>query len=197
MPVWYAALDIAPSSWTTARQLATPGAIAVATATCSGPHVNPRTSLGDQPAHQQCGGGATHAGERGGPSGSADIDAVPRDDRLGQAEALLEFALLVGVQIVAHVRRNDDLDADQSLGLGPRDQPPGSRPGYAEPAGDLGLGEAVEVIERRRAQGQPQVFGAGAAVFGECTSLGVDCPGDLAVRRRYGHGFPPQLPIDP
>ena len=112
---------------------------------------------------------------------------MPRDDRFGEAEALLEFALLLGVQIVAHVRRNDDLDADKSLGLGPRDQPSGRRPGYPEPAGDLGLGEAVEVVERRRAQGQPEVFGAGAAVPG-MRSLGVDRPGNLAVRRRCDHG---------
>ena len=58
--------------------------------------------VGGQPAHQQCRGGATHAGERRGPSWCADVDAVPGDHRFGQAEALLEFALLFGVQIVAH-----------------------------------------------------------------------------------------------
>ena len=38
---------MAPSSWTTARQVATPGVSAVATATCSGPQVKPRTSVGE------------------------------------------------------------------------------------------------------------------------------------------------------
>ena len=101
--------------------------------------------------------------------------------------ALLEFAFLVGVQIVTHVGWDDDLDADQALGLGPSDQSPRCRAGNAEPGRDLGLGEAVEVVERRRAQGEPQVFGGGCAVLRRRHGLASDRPGDLAVRRRNGH----------
>ena len=111
--------------------------------------------VGCQAAHQQCRRCAPHAGERRWPSGCPDVDAMPGDHRFGQAEALLEFALLLGVQIVAHVRGDDDLNADESPGLGPRDQPSGCRPGHPEPNRDLGLGEPIEVVQRRRAQGQP------------------------------------------
>ena len=99
------------------------------------------------------------------------------DHRFGQAEALLEFSLLLGMQIVAQVRRDDDVDADEPVGLGPRDKPPGGRPGHPEPNRDLGLGEPIEVVQRRRAQGQPQVFGAGAAVLGRA----IDRHGALAI----------------
>ena len=117
-----------------------------------------------QPAHQQCGRGAADAGVRGGPTGRADVDAASGDDDLGEPEAQLEFAFLVGVQVVAQVRRHDDLDANQPLGLGARDQSARGRSGDPEPVGDLGLGQPVEVVEGRRAQCQSQVLGRGTTV---------------------------------
>jgi hypothetical protein len=73
--------------------------------------------VGRQPAHQQRGGGTAHAGVRGRPPGRADVDAVAGHHGFGEAEALLEFAFLVGVQVLTHVRWDDDLDAHQPLAL--------------------------------------------------------------------------------
>jgi hypothetical protein len=143
--------------------------------------------VGRQPAHQQRGGGTAHAGVCGGPAGGADVDAVARDHGFGQTVALLEFAFLVGVQIVTHVGWDDDIDADQALGLGPSDQAPRCRAGNAESGRDLGLGEAVEVVERRGAQCEPQVFRGGCAVLRRRHGLASNRPGDLAGRRRNGH----------
>jgi hypothetical protein len=53
---------------------------------------------------------------------------VPGHHDLREAEAALQLALLIGVQIVAHVRRDHDLDAHQALGFRPRYQPSSGGP---------------------------------------------------------------------
>jgi hypothetical protein len=90
------------------------------------------------------------------------VDAAANDDGLGEAERMLECRFLVGVQVVALIGRHHDLDANEALRLGPRDQPAGRRAGNAQPFGDFGLGQPVEVVQRRGAQREPQVLGCGA-----------------------------------
>jgi hypothetical protein len=140
--------------------------------------------VGREAAHQQRGGGAADTGEHRGPPGGTVVDSVAGDDGLGQAEPLFEVTLLFVVQILLQRRGHDDLDAHQALGLGPADQPPGSRAGDAEAAGDLRLGQSVEVVQGGRTQREPQIFGGGAG--------GTHGTGrDLAVRRRSRHDFHP------
>ena len=180
---------MAPSSWTTVRQLATPGASAVATATCSGPQVKPEHVVGREAAHQQRSGGAADACEDRGPPRGAVVDAVAGDDGLGQAELQLELALLVGMQVVLQRRRHDDLDAHQPLGLGPGDQPAGRGPGDAEPCRDLRLRQSVQVVERGGAQSQAQVLGRGTVAtptalrpLGRSTSMSSRFPPPFSLR---------------
>ena len=104
------------------------GASAVTAATCSGPQVKPRTSS----VSRRISSAAARADAGAARPPARRVDAVSGDDGLGQAEPLLEFAFLVGVQVVLHGRRHDDLDAHQTLGLGPGDQPARGRPGDAE-----------------------------------------------------------------
>jgi hypothetical protein len=68
-----------------------------------GPQVNPRTSLGDSRRINSAAAARPTLAYAAGRPG-ADVDAVACDHGFGQAEALLEFALLIGVQVVAHVR---------------------------------------------------------------------------------------------
>ena len=143
--------------------------------------------LGFEPAHQQCGRGATHARECCRASGRTDVDAVPGHHRFSQAESAFELTLLIGVQIVTHVGRHDDLDAHQPLGLRPCHQPARGRPRDAEAGCDLGLGQAVEVVQRRCPQCESKVLRRrGTALPG--------CPSYLAVRRRCGHECRPTFP---
>ena len=127
-------MDIAPSSWTTVAAAGHPGDQGRGDRDLLGAPGESEDVVRGQPAHQQGGGGAPDASEGGGPAGCADIDTVSGDHRLGEAEALLELAFLVGVQVVLQGRRHDDLDAHQPLGLGPGDQPARRRPGDAESA---------------------------------------------------------------
>ena len=192
VPVWYAAVDMAPSSWTTVRQLATPGDSAVGHRDLLGAPGESEDVAGRQPAHQQRGGGTAHAGECGGPARGADVDAVARRPRLrsGRSAARVRAPRR---RAGRHCMSGGTTTSMRTspLALARATSRPAVGPGDAEPGRDLGLGEAVEVVERRGAQREPQVFGGGCAVSRRRHGLASDRPGDLAVRRRYGHGSRP------
>ena len=187
---------MAPSSWTTARQLATPGASAVATATCSGPQVNPRTSLGDSRRISSAAAArptlANAAGRPGAPTSmpcpATTASVRPKRCSSSRSSSACRSSRMSGGTTTSM--------RTSPLGLGPGDQPSGRRPGHPEPSRDLGLGEAVEVVERRRAQGQPQVFGAGAAIpwRGRAWPRSSRRPRrSTSMRPRT----PPRFPVDP
>ncbi len=164
---------MAPSSWTTARQLATPGAIAVATATCSGPQVNPSTSVGVSRRINSAAAARPTLANAAGRPGAPTSTPCPATTASVRPKRCSSSRSSSACRSSRDVRRHDDLDANQSVGLGAGDEPSCGRPGDPEPGGDLGLGQSVEVVEGRGAKRQTAGLRAGSRGPERC---GRDAP---------------------